>query len=80
MISAGVIENLSNKIREIVDSSPAGDLDKNIHALIQGAFTKMELVSREEFDVQSAVLKTTREQLNQCQERMTELESLLKEK
>ncbi len=80
MLDSKILENLSSKIREIVESSPIGDADKNIHALIQGAFTKMELISREEFDVQTEVLRNTREQLTLCEERLAELESLLKDK
>lgn len=79
MLNAQILQDLSNKIREIVESSPAADVQKNIHALIQGAFTKMELVSREEFDVQTEVLKTTREQLKQCEERLAALASQLKD-
>jgi len=48
MLNAQILNDLSSKIRDIVASSPVGDAEKNIHALIQGAFTKMELVSREE--------------------------------
>lgn len=78
MLKKDEIEKLSNKIREIVNDSPLGDAEKNIYALIQGAFTKMELISREEFDVQAEVLRNTREQLTLCEERLAELESLLK--
>lgn len=80
MLNAQILNDLSSKIRKIVESSPIGDAEKNIHALIQGAFTKMELISREEFDVQTEVLRTIREQLKSCEERLAELESLLKDK
>lgn len=80
MLNAQVLQDLSNKIRGIIENSPAADAEKNIHALIQGAFTKMELVSREEFDVQTEVLKTTREQLKQCEEKLAALASQLKDK
>jgi len=78
MLNSQVLNNLSFKIKEIVKSSPLEDMDKNIHALIRGAFTKMELVSREEFDVQTEVLRSTREKLKLCEEKLAELESLLK--
>ncbi len=80
MLNSQVLNDLSSKIREIVAESPIGDAEKNIHALIQGMFTKMELISREEFDVQTEVLRNTREQLKVCEERLAELESLLKDK
>lgn len=72
-----ILEDLSNKIRELVNSSPAADVEKNIRALLQGAFTKLELVNREEFDVQADLLRHTREKLAQLEIRVNELESLL---
>jgi ubiquinone biosynthesis accessory factor UbiK len=60
MITSQVLNDLSIKIKEIVKSSPLEDADKNLHALIQGMLTKMALVSREEFDVQTEVLRHTR--------------------
>jgi len=80
MINAQFLNDLSNKIKEIVNSSPLADLDKNIHALIQGAFTKMELVSREEFDVQAEVLRNAREKLTKLEAKLADLELQLKNK
>lgn len=68
------IEELSLKLREILSKSPAGDLDKNIHALLQSAFTKLALVSREEFDVQTEALRRTREKLDQLEKKLAEIE------
>jgi ubiquinone biosynthesis accessory factor UbiK len=75
MKSAELLDEISSKIKEIVNNSPLADLDKNIHALIQGAFTKMELVSREEFDVQAEVLRNTREKLALLEKKLAELEA-----
>ncbi len=72
-----ILEDLSNKIRELVSSSPAADAEKNLRALLQGAFTKLELVNREEFDVQADLLRHTKEKLSQLEIRLNELESLL---
>ncbi|MFM1956053.1 MAG: hypothetical protein RIR20_873 [Pseudomonadota bacterium] len=69
-----LIEDLSSKLRETLAKSPAGDLDKNIHALLQSAFTKLALVSREEFDVQTEVLLRTREKLEALEKKLVELE------
>jgi ubiquinone biosynthesis accessory factor UbiK len=80
MLNSELLNDLSSKIKKIMAESPLSDAEKNIHALLQGAFTKMELVSREEFDVQAEVLRNTREQLTVCEERLAELESLLKDK
>jgi BMFP domain-containing protein YqiC len=68
------IEDLSSKLREALSKSPAGDLEKNIHALLQSAFTKLALVSREEFDVQTEVLRKTQEKLNTLEKQLSTLE------
>jgi BMFP domain-containing protein YqiC len=69
-----LIEELSSKLREMLAKSPAGDLEKNIHALLQSTFTKLALVSREEFDVQTEVLRRTREKLEALEKKISELE------
>ena len=74
MKNLAFIEDLSLKIKEAVKNSPAGDLEKNIHALLQGMFTKLELVSREEFDVQSEVLRQTKEKLEALEKQIEALE------
>jgi BMFP domain-containing protein YqiC len=68
------IENLSSKLKEALEKSPVGDLEKNINALLQSAFTKMMLVSREEFDVQTEVLQRTREKLEALEKKLSDLE------
>ncbi len=80
MIGSSKLEDLSNKIKEIVTSSPLADVDKNVHALIKGALTKMELVMREEFDVQAEVLRHAREQLVNLETKLEALEEKLKQK
>ncbi|MDD2832601.1 MAG: accessory factor UbiK family protein [Methylotenera sp.] len=74
MLESSKINEISNKIKELVKSSPLADLDKNMDALLRGAFTKMELVTREEFDVQTEVLKNTREKLTLLEAKLAELE------
>jgi BMFP domain-containing protein YqiC len=80
MLNMEKLNEISNKIKEVVKDSPIADAEKNIHALLKGVFTKMELVSREEFDVQTEVLRKTREKLNQLETKLDELESLQKDK
>jgi hypothetical protein len=56
------------------------DLEKTFQAILQASFSRMNLVSREEFDVQRAVLARTREQLEALEARVTELERQLSER
>jgi BMFP domain-containing protein YqiC len=75
MFNADKMNEISNKIKEVVNNSPLGDTEKNIHALLKSIFTKMELVTREEFDVQTEVLRNTREKLAELEKKLSELES-----
>ena len=78
MLNPNKLSDISNKIKELVVNSPVADLEKNINALIKGVFTKMELVTREEFDVQAEVLRNTREKLAKLEMQLAELEEKLK--
>ena len=80
MFNSQVVNDLSSKINEIIKSSPLADIENNINALIRGVFTKMELVSREEFDVQTEVLRNAREQLAKMEVTLAQLETQLKQK
>ncbi|KQT41265.1 MULTISPECIES: accessory factor UbiK family protein [unclassified Methylophilus] len=74
LFSNDKIRELSFKIKQLIDSSPISELETNIHALIQGMLTKMELVSREEFDIQTALLARTQQQLRVLEEKISTLE------
>lgn len=76
-MSTPVIDELSNKIKEIYSSLPADGAERNLHALLQGAFTKLELVTREEFDIQAEVLRKTRAQLADLEKQLAEIETKL---
>ena len=68
------LDDLSSRIKELLQQSPAKDLDKNLRALMSGAFARMDLVTREEFDIQKAVLSRTREKLSELELRVVKLE------
>jgi hypothetical protein len=77
MINTKFIDDLA---RQISNSIPAGvkglqqDVEKNVHTLVQGAFARLDLVTREEFDVQAKVLARTREKLEALEKLVAELE------
>ena len=75
MLNNEKLNEISNKIREIVKDSPLPDIEKNIDALLKGMFTKMELVTREEFDVQTEVLKRARQKLEELEKKLFEIEA-----
>ena len=77
MLDPKIFEELSARLSAIVAASPAADIEKNARALLSGVFARLDLVTREEFDVQQEVLTRTREKLRQMELRIAELEKLL---
>jgi hypothetical protein len=75
MLNAKVLDDLSAKVSEAMKKSPAKDIEKNARALLAQGFTKLDLITREEFDVQAQVLARTREQVSALEARIAELES-----
>ena len=78
MLNKNKIQNLSNKIKHIIKDSPVSDMEDNINALLKSMFTKMDLINREEFDVQTEVLKRTRSKLEALEAKIIDLEHKLK--
>ncbi|PWF46655.1 accessory factor UbiK family protein [Massilia glaciei] len=69
--------DLQGKINQAIESSPAKDIEKNVKAMMTQGFSKLDLVTREEFDIQSQVLAKTRSKLDALEKRMAALESQL---
>ncbi len=72
---SNIFNDLQSKINEALESSPAKDLEKNVKAFMSQGFAKLDLVTREEFDIQSQVLAKTREKLEALEKRVAELEA-----
>ena len=78
MLNTKFIDDLA---RQISDSIPAGirdaqqDIEKNVRTLLQAAFSRLDLVTREEFDTQSRVLARTRQKLEALEKAVAELEA-----
>lgn len=75
MLNPKLFDDLSNRLTELAASSPARDIEKNARALLTSAFARLDLVTREEFDIQAAVLARTREKLNALEIRVAALEA-----
>jgi len=72
------LSELQTKIGEVLQQSPAKDIEKNMKAMLNQGFSKLDLLTREEFDIQSEVLQRTRARLEALEARVAELESRLK--
>lgn len=75
MLNSKALDDLAHKIRQAIGNSPAGDVEKNIKAMLQGGLQRLDLVPREEFEIQAQVLQRTREKLEVLEARVAELES-----
>ena len=73
------INDLVGKLGEVLRQSPAKDIEQNLKAGLTAMLGKLDLVTREEFDVQTEVLALTREKLTQLEARLAELEKLQRE-
>lgn len=73
-----ILSDVSNALPEDVQFLKK-DIEKNLRATLNAAFSRMELVTREEFDIQTALLQRTRAQLDKLQEKLSELEKQLDE-
>ena len=72
---------LDELTRSVLNKLPSGlqdvqrDVEKNLRVALQSALAKLDLVTREEFEVQSAVLLRSREKLEALEQRIAELEA-----
>ena len=75
-----VLDEIATKLRGVVAQSPLEDLEKNIRVLLASTFARLDLVTREEFDVQREVLLRARGKITQLEARLAELERASKAK
>ena len=74
-------KNIENIIKQIMETMPEGvralpqDLRNNLQLALQGVLSKLDLVTREEFDTQVAVLRRTRQKLDELELTLEKLNS-----
>ena len=74
MFKQKIVTEMAAKVSEALAASPARDVEKNLRASLAAWLTKLDLVTREEFDVQAQVLARTREKLQDLEARLARLE------
>ncbi|MCX7183020.1 MAG: accessory factor UbiK family protein [Nitrosospira sp.] len=74
MLNQKILDEVTSKINDLMTQSPVKDVEKNIRAILAGIFTKLDLVTRDEFEVQREILKHAREKLTALEEKMAILE------
>jgi len=74
MAETKFFEEIDRRMKEVLAQSPAKDLERNLRALLGSAFSRLDLVTREEFDVQREVLARTRARLEELETKLAALE------
>lgn len=69
-----LIDELTAKMSQLAATSPARDVEKNLRALLSAGLARLDVVTREEFDVQAKLLARTLEKLAALESRLAELE------
>ena len=75
MIDRRLFEDLGERINEMFRNSPAQDFEKNLRALLASWFDRMDLVLREDFEVQKELLRRAQGRLDELEARISELEA-----
>ena len=78
MIDRRFFDELSERINEALRNSPAPDIEKNMRALLAAWFDRLDLVLREDFEVQKKMLERAQAKLAELEARIAELESRTK--
>jgi len=68
------LDELASKLGALLKQSPAQDIERNLKAGLASMLSKLDMVNRDEFDVQAEILNRTREKLAQLEARLAELE------
>ena len=74
-LNSHTLDELAARIGQAFQNSPAKDLEKNVKALLSGGLARLDLVTRQEFDIQREVLQRTREKVEALETRVAELET-----
>ena len=75
MLDPKFLDDLAVRLADLAARRPGPELEKNARALLNGFFTRLDFVSREEFEVQREVLARTRAKLEALEARLAELET-----
>ncbi|NSL55755.1 accessory factor UbiK family protein [Uliginosibacterium aquaticum] len=72
---AQIFEEMGNKFSELMQSGPAKDFEKNAKAMLAAGFSRLDLVTREEFEVQKALLEAACARIEALEKRLAERDS-----
>jgi BMFP domain-containing protein YqiC len=68
-------DDIAARISKAIENSPAKDIEKNVKAMLSSGLARLDVVPRAEFDLQTEVLRKTREKLEALEKRVAEFEA-----
>jgi len=71
------LDDIAARISRAIENSPAKDIEKNVKAMLSSGLARLDVVPRAEFDLQTEVLRKTREKLEALEKRVAEFEARL---
>ena len=75
MLNSKILDDITARIEAAIAASPARDIQKNLKTAVTNSLSRLDLVTREDFDVQVLLLARTREKLDALEEKVKALES-----
>ncbi|MBI3918413.1 MAG: accessory factor UbiK family protein [Betaproteobacteria bacterium] len=79
MADKKLLDEINERMKSVLAQSPAADIEKNLRVMLAAWFSRLDLVTREEFDVQREVLRRAQDKVAQLEARLAEIEARMKE-
>ena len=78
-MSKKILDELQSKLGQIMESSPAKDIERNVRALLTQAVSRLELVTSEEYEVQKLIIVQLQNRINILEKRLSDLENRIQQ-
>lgn len=78
-MSKKILDELQSKLGQIMESSPAKDIERNVRAILTQAVSRLELVTTEEYEVQRLTIVQLQNRVNMLEKRLSDLENRISE-
>jgi len=73
MLKPNILNQVNEQVSKALSNSPFTDVEKNLKSIVIAILNKLDMVTREEFDIQQKVLAATREKLEKLEQQLEEL-------